>query len=177
VSLFEWSLHIKVEYIYKEAGDHRGTRLENVGQVLSFLNFHPDDKVTSFEELKIPFPGTSFLIPRGVPSYHSVLLLHTERGQAMCIEKVPTGLEVMVGSWETLADYARTWGVFRQKRTEIPSLRPVINGERGALLQGVSLQELTEWLEQIEARHPYCLLQANCQHFCQDAQQFLRRVL
>lgn len=93
-----------------------------------------------------------------------------EGGWALCIEKVPTGLEVMVGSLDTLAGYAGTWRVFGQKRTQIPSLRPVKRGEHGAVLPGVSLKDLTEWLER-EAQQPYCLVKGNCQHLIQHFYQ------
>jgi hypothetical protein len=139
----------------------------------NFLNIQSFDIVTGFEECRLLFPGASFLGQRVVRAYHSFLLLRMEQlGRALCIEKVPTGLEVMVGSLETFAGYARTWRISGQKRTGIPRLRPVKRGEHGVLPLGLSLKDLTAWLDR-EARRPYCLVQDNCQHFCQRfCQQF-----
>jgi hypothetical protein len=144
--------------------------------LFSKFNFQTTDKVTGFEELRLPFPKP--LIPACAHhfAYHSFLLLHIERDWALCIEKVPTGLEVMAGSLETLAGHVEKWGIFSQKRTQYPDWRPVEKGEYEASPQGVSLKDLTEWLER-EAQQPYCLVKANCQHFIQHFYHRFRQKL
>jgi hypothetical protein len=147
-----------------------------MGSLLDFLlltlNLQSTDNITSFEELRLSFPCTSSIVPCGAPTYHAFLFVYMEHDWALCMEKVPAGLEVMVGSVAKLTGYAREWNVLREMRTKTPRLRPVIAMGEVALSPGVRLEKLTEWLEHA-ALQRYDFVRANCQHFCQNAQKFL----
>jgi len=102
--------------------------------------------------------------------YHSMVLLEIQGGIVLSTEKYNDKLELMLGDAEIMNSFAKNFRSSCDKRST------TVLYSRTELDTCITVRDLLMWISGPLAKvwQPYRLLSANCQHYTEDLQQFLK---
>lgn len=141
------------------------------------LRGYLDRPITAFRESRQGFgPQLTSVLPGFEPlgwlAYHCFTVLEVDHGAMyILVERAAQWLEMMIGEGEVPRDFMQSF----RPGGKVRNLARCSMLPRQELTQQVTVRQLLQWIggPLAEAWQPYSLLQANCQTFARDVQQFL----